>query len=154
MKKLWWIPLLVVSGCGAKPAQSCATVSTRPTVSITWKLIHGSMDNDPPRAKVKTIFGAPVSKEIDLGELFGNCAMSDVGKLVENAPAGSRVSELVCTHGNVESYATIYVLEPGKVVLRRFERIDDQLKPARDVQTIETPPCAEFVSELAQGGDL
>jgi hypothetical protein len=67
---------------------------------------------------------------------------------------GERVTELECPHGVKTEYATVLFLEPGKIVVRRSERVNDDLKPARDIQIVETPTCATFTSELAQGGEL
>lgn len=157
MRHGWWL-LLVLAGCSSKPnAQSCATIDrdSRPKVSLTWKLDPGSIDNDPPRAKVKLLASGAAKAEVDVGELYGDCKLVDVGALPDVPAPGSKVTELMCSHGNREMYATVFYVEAGKLVLRRFDRVDDTMKPAVDVQTIETPTCASFAADLAQqSGEL
>jgi hypothetical protein len=151
-----WL-FLVLAGCSSKPnAQSCATIdkSSRAAVTLTWKMQHGSMDNDPPRAKVKLLVSGGAKSEVDLGELFGDCKLANVGALPDVPAAGSKITELECTHGNVTQYATVFVLDAGKIVVRRYERVDETLKPAKDIQTIDTPSCATFAADLAQAGEL
>lgn len=154
MKRMWWMLLLL--GCSPKTGQTCAMVAhdARPHVTITWHMQQGSMDDDPPRANVKILFGGAINTTVELGQLFGQCKLAEVGTLPDQPANGSRVTELVCTHGVKTEYATVYLLQPGKLVVRRSERVNEDLKPARDIQTIETPTCATFLSEVAQGGEL
>lgn len=156
MKYLWSL-MLVLAGCSSKPnAQSCNSVAAegRPKVTITWKIDPGSIDNDPPRPNVKIALSGGVKSEIDVGELEGQCKLAEVGLLPESPAPGSKVTELECVRGNRTMYATVFYLEPGKIVVRRYERVDESVKPARDLQVVETPTCATFVSEVVQGGEL
>jgi hypothetical protein len=154
MKRVWWMLLLL--GCSPKSGQNCAMTAhdARPRVTITWHLKHGSMDDDPPRANVKLMFAGAINQTVELGMMFGQCKLAEVGALPDQPAGGSRVTELECPHGVKTEYATVLFLEPGKIVVRRSERVNDDLKPARDIQIVETPTCATFTSELAQGGEL
>ena len=155
MKNLW-VLLFVLPACSAKPAQNCTMVAreSRPSVTITWKVEHGSLDEDPPRAKVSLVFGGVVTSTVQVGQLTGNCKLADVGTLPDAPANGSKVTEIECVHGIHGEYATVFLTEPGKLVVRRYERLDDKLRGHRDLQTIETPTCAVYATDVATGGDL
>lgn len=152
---LRWVLLALLSiGCTPKTGQSCGAVAAaaRPKVIITWTLQHGSIDDDPPRAKVTLAFSGAVKANIELGQLFGQCKLAVLGALPEQPANGSKVTEIECPHGVRTQYATVVLVEPGKLVVRRSERVDESMKERKDIDTIEVPACASFASELAQGG--
>lgn len=150
-----WLVLLLIS-CSPKTGQNCAMVAreSRPSVTITWKVEHGSLDDDPPRAKVSLTFAGAVKTTVQVGQLTGNCKLRDLGTLPDAPANGSKVTEIECVHGVHGEYATVFLTEPGKLVVRRYERLDESVRGTRDLETVETPTCATFVTEVATGGDL
>ncbi len=162
MKRLLLCALLL--GCSAKPsANSCANVERdqRPKLTMTWKIEHGAIDNDPPRSRIKLAITGAATANLDLGELEGVCKLAEIGAVPDVPANGSKLSELVCFHAGRGMYATVFLIEPGKVVVRRYDKNepgpDDEspaMKNTRDIQTLEIPPCASYVSDVAQGGEL
>ncbi len=154
--------LLVLSaialGCTSASNKRVCTIerSERPQVDVSWSVAHGSIDDDPPRAHVKLAFKGAYTDEIDLGELEGICKLGEVGALPDEPANGSKVTELVCAHAGKSDYATVFLTEPGKLAVRRYERRpgEDGIAKVRDVKALEVPSCARFSAELAQGGDL
>lgn len=146
-------------GCGGSGNKRvCSTMerSSRPQIDLAWSVAHGSMDDDPPRAHVKLAFKGAFQDEIDLGDLEGICKLGEVGALPDDPANGSKVTELVCAHASKNDYATVFLTEPGKLAVRRYERRpgEDGIAKLRDVKALDVPSCARFSAELSQGGDL
>ena len=162
MKRLLIAALLV--GCSGKPnARSCATVErdARPKVSVTWKLEAGAIDNDPPRTRVRLAISGAATANADLGELEGVCRLVETGALPDVPANGSKVSELLCFHAGHGMYATVFLVEPGKLAVRRYDKNEpgpDDESPAmrntREVATVEVPTCVPFVADVSQTGEL
>jgi uncharacterized protein (DUF779 family) len=149
--------LSLVSACGGnKNGAACSLTAkdARPQVPIVWHVDHGSMDDDPPRPRVKVTVG---KDDVDVGELAGVCKLVEVGAQLEDPVYGSKVTELGCLHGGRGTYATLFLDAPGKLTLRRWERAeggDGALEKVRELRVLEVPRCAVFTSEIAQGGGL
>jgi len=158
MRLLLALAVLTIA-CTNKPdARSCAMVErdARPKISFAWRVAHGSMDEDPPRAKVKLAMTGAATGEIDVGELEGVCKLAETGALPDLPANGSKVTELECLHGDRGMLATVFFVEPGKLSVRRYERVPDgdALKNLRALQELEVPACVAFSAELAQAGEL
>jgi hypothetical protein len=162
MKRLLLCAVLL--GCSSKPsARSCAMVDrdARPKLTMTWKIEHGALDNDPPRTRVRLAISGAATANADLGELEGACKLAETGTLPDVPASGSKVSEFECSHGGHGSYATVFLVEPGRLVVRRYDKNEPgpseespQMKNIRDIQTIEVPTCVTFVTDVAQSGEL
>ena len=151
--------LFATVACSNKPdARSCAMVErdARPKISFAWRVAHGSMDDDPPRAHVKLTMSGAANGEIDVGDLEGICKLAETGALPDQPAIGSKVSELECVHGVRGMLATVFLVEPGKLSVRRYERAPDgeALKNLRALRDLEVPACVSFNAELAQAGEL
>lgn len=162
MKRLLFCVLLL--GCSGRPsAKSCATIDrdARAKITMTWRIEPGALDNDPPRSRIRLAIAGAVTANADLGELEGVCKLAETGA-VPDAPAnGSKLSEMYCYHAGHGMYATVFHVEPGKLVVRRYDKNepgpDDEsppMKNIRDIQTIEVPTCATYSSDVVQGGEL
>lgn len=165
MKRLLVCALLLAwCGCSGKPsAKSCANVDRdqRPKLAMTWKIEAGAIDNDPPRSRIRLAVSGAATANLDLGELEGVCRLAEIGAVPETPAPGSKVSELVCFHAGHGMFGTVFFLEPGKLVVRRYDKNepgpDDEsppMKNVRDIQALEVPPCVTYVSDVAQGGEL
>jgi hypothetical protein len=145
--------LLVACGGGKPPACSVTAKEARPQVAIVWHVEHGSMDDDPPRPKVKLEVGA---EKVDIGELAGVCKLVEVGAQLADPVYGSKVTELGCIHGGKSTNATVFLDGPGKLSIRTWERKEgsDALEKVVEVKVLEVPTCAVFTSEVAQQGAL
>lgn len=153
--------LLGACGGGNKGATCAVDKSQRPRVAIAWKIEHGSMDSDPPRAHVKVALSGAVSREVDLGELEGVCRLAETGALPDDPANGSKVSEVVCFHAGHGMYATVFLVERGKLAVRRYDRGEavpgndtPAIEKVRELASVEVPSCATFAAEIAQGGEL
>ncbi|MGZ3420680.1 MAG: hypothetical protein ACXWUG_04340 [Polyangiales bacterium] len=160
MRALVFLPLVlpvllagVACGTSKQPACSLTPKEARPQVAIVWHVEHGSMDDDPPRPKVKVVVG---SETVDLGELTGICKMVEVGAQLADPVYGSKVTELGCTKSGGSSNATIFLEAPGKLSIRKWERKEgsEALEKVVEVKVLEVPNCAVFTSEVAQQGGL
>lgn len=164
MKHILLCVLLAALGCSGKPnAKSCATVDrdARPKLVMTWKIEAGALDNDPPRSHIRLAVTGAVTAEADLGELEGVCKLAEIGAVPDSPANGSKVSELYCYHAGHGQYTTVFHLEPGKLVVRRYDKNEpgpaDESPPmrnVRDIQSLEVPTCATYSSDVAQGGEL
>lgn len=156
MRLLLALAALTIACTNSTNARVCNVErDARPKVSFAWRVAHGSMDEDPPRAKVKLAMTGAASGEIDVGELEGICKLAETGALPDQPANGSKVTELECIHGNRGMLATVFFVEPGKLSVRRYERNDSEaLKNLRALQELEVPTCVAFSAEIAQQGDL
>jgi hypothetical protein len=156
---------VLLLGCSGKPnAKSCANVDhdARPKVTMTWKIEHGAMDNDPPRSKVTLAVTGAVTANADLGELEGVCKLAEIGAVPDSPANGSKVSEVYCYHAGHGQYATVFFVEPGKLAVRRYDKNEPgpaeespPMKNVRDIQSLDVPTCVTFASDLVtQGGEL
>lgn len=158
--KLLAAAVIALVGCGgSQKGPQCSTTekATRPQVAITWHVKHGSMDDDPPRPRVKlAIDGAGTKEEIDLGELVGMCKPSEVGAQLDEPVYGSKVTEIACANGGKSTFVTVFLAAPGKLSIKRWEKTDggDSLQNVKELRVVDVPSCAVFASEVAQGGDL
>lgn len=144
---------LTACGGGKPPACSVTAKEARPQVAIVWHVEHGSMDDDPPRPKVKLEVGA---ETVDIGELAGVCKLTEVGAQLPDPVYGSKVTELGCTHAGGSSNATVFIDGPGKLTVRKWQKKEgsDALEKVVEVKTLEVPTCAVFTSDVAQQGGL
>jgi hypothetical protein len=159
-----WLLCVLLLGCSGKPsAKSCATVDrdARPKLTMTWKLEHGAIDNDPPRTRIKLAITGAATANVDAGELEGVCKLAENGAVPDEPAPGSKVSEVVCFHAGHGMYAAVFFLEPGKLVVRRYDKNepgpDDEspvMKNVRDLQALEVPACVSYVSDVATAGEL
>lgn len=157
MRLLLALAVFTTIACSNNPnARNCAMErDARPKVSFAWKVAHGSMDDDPPRAHVKLAFTGVTSGEVDVGDLEGVCKLAETGALPDQPANGSKVTELECLHGSRGMLATVFFVEPGKLSVRRYERNETEaLKNLRALQELEVPTCVAFSAEVAQAGDL
>ena len=148
--------LTLLAACGGRPdARTCVVDrDARPRVTFSWRVAHGSMDDDPPRARVKLAMTGAASGEVDLGELHGVCALVDLA-LPENPVGGAKVTELACAHGGKDMIAAVVYVQPGKLAVQRYERsAGAPLQNQRSLHELEVPSCASFSAELAQAGEL
>ena len=156
MRFLLALAVLTIA-CSNKPdARSCLVErDARPKVSFAWRVAHGSLDDDPPRAHVRLAMSGAATGEIDVGELEGICKLAETGALPEQPASGSKVTELDCQNGDRNMVAAVVFMEPGKLSVRRYERNETEAqKNLRPVRDLEVPTCVAFSAELAQAGDL
>jgi hypothetical protein len=144
---------LTACGGGKPPACSVTAKEARPQVAIVWHVEHGSMDDDPPRPKVKVEIGA---ETVDIGELVGACKLTEVGAQLPDPVYGSKVTELGCAHPAGSNNVTVFIDAPGKLSVRKWQKREggDAIEKVVEVKTIEVPTCAVFTSEVAQQGGL
>lgn len=156
MRLLLALAVLTIA-CSNKPdARSCLVErDARPKVSFAWRVAHGSLDDEPPRAHVRLTMTGAATGDIDVGELEGICKLAETGSLPEQPANGSKVTELECQHGDRNMIAAVVYVEPGKLSVRRYERNESEAqKNLRALRDLEVPTCVAFSAEIAQAGDL